>query len=257
MGRTGGGAGQPEVVRILDVPISRMSTRETVEWLTERVEGRAPLPAGGPCQVVTPNPEIIWAAQQDRELMQVLKEACLAVPDGTGVVWAARRLGEPVPERVTGIDLLRALLERSAARGWRVYFLGTRPDVIEAAVDRIRESLPDLQVVGSHHGYFKEEETPRILAKIAASGAELLFTGMGAERDLKWTYRHRQELTVRVAVGVGGSFDVLAGRVARAPRWMQQAGLEWLFRLLQEPRRWRRVTALPRFAWAVWRQSRN
>lgn len=249
-GRAGASGGR---VVILGVPVDCVTMDEAVARAEAFLSAHAA--DGRPRLVMTPNPEIIYAAQRDGALLEILRNADLAVPDGAGVVWAARLLGNPVPERVTGIDLLERLLALAAARGYRVYFLGTRSEVMARAVEAACGRFPGLQVVGSHHGYFTSAEEPAVVAGVRKARPDFLFVGMGAPRDQKWLWRHREELGVPVAMGVGGSFDVLAGVTRRAPRWMRDAHLEWLFRLLQQPWRWRRMLALPRFAWMVWRQA--
>lgn len=246
-------------LRILGAPVDRVSLDEAVSRIEALAAGAAAAGAGerpGPARlVVTANPEILFAARTDPELAAILEGADLVVADGVGVVWAARRLGRPVPGRVPGIDLMHRLLARSAARGRRVFFLGARPGVAERAAAAAREGCPGLEVAGVHHGYFGPEEEAAVAAAVRAARPDLLFTGMGAPRDQKWVWRHREALGPVVAVGVGGSFDVLAGAARRAPRWMQHLGLEWLYRLARQPSRWRRMLALPRFAWAVLRAS--
>lgn len=246
-------------VEILGVAVDRVSLDEAAARVEALVAG--PAAAGregrqGPARlVVTANPEILFAARTDPELAAVLEGADLVTADGVGVVWAARRLGRPVPERVPGIDLMHRLLARSADRGYRVFFLGARPEVAARAAAAARERHPGLFVAGVHHGYFGPEAEEAVAAAVRAARPDLLFTGMGAPRDQKWVWRHREALGPVVAVGVGGSFDVLAGAARRAPRWMQRLGLEWFYRLVRQPSRWRRMLALPRFAWAVLRSS--
>lgn len=205
--------------------------------------------------VVTLNPEIAMAAARDALLRQAVEAADLVVADGIGIVWAARVLGQPLPGRVPGIELMEALLGEAARRGLRVYFLGARPEVVSEAARRARDRFPGLELVGYHHGYFPLEEDEPVLAAVRAAAPDLLFAGMGAERELTWLYRRRAHLGARVAMGVGGSFDVLSGRLRRAPRWVRGLHLEWLYRLLQEPARWRRQRVLPAFAARVLREA--
>lgn len=200
---------------------------------------------------VTPNAELVWAAQQDPDLMRALNGARLAVADGAGVVWASKVLGKPVPERVAGYDLMRALLAEAESRGLAVYFLGGRPGVAERAAGCARDLHPGLRVAGLAHGYFAAGEEQEVLAGLNRAGPDLLFVALGAPRQEKWLARHLPGLRVGLAMGVGGSLDVLAGVSRRAPGWMIRANLEWLYRLLAEPRRLRRQLALPRFALAV------
>lgn len=246
-------AGAPAVtgrLEIMGVPVDPLTVDQAVRRIEEFIKSPA---AGRTRLVLTPNPEIIWAARRDADLRRILREADLALADGAGVVWAGRRLGTPVPERVTGIDVMHRLLALAAARGYAVFFLGARPGVIEAAANAAREAYPGLAVAGYHHGYFSPGEEAAVAEMIRRAGSDILFTGMGFPRDQKWLDRWKHRLGVPVAMGVGGAFDVLAGVVRRAPLWMQKTHIEWLFRLIQQPSRWRRMTVLPRFALAILR----
>lgn len=235
---------------VLGVPVDRLTLDEAVARIRRFV-------AEGPGHlVVTPNPEMIFAAQTDGDLMSILRRADLAVADGAGVVWASRLLGTPVPERVTGVDLVEALLALGRGAGFRFFFLGTKETVMEQAVAQVRSQFPGVQVVGSHHGYFGPADEGRVTALIRRSRPDILFVGMGAQRELPWLVSHLDDLQVPVAMGVGGSFDVLAGAVLRAPLWMRSLNVEWLFRLYQEPARFRRMLVLPLFALMVLRASR-
>jgi N-acetylglucosaminyldiphosphoundecaprenol N-acetyl-beta-D-mannosaminyltransferase len=202
--------------------------------------------------VVTANPEIIMQARRDATLQAVLQEAALSVADGIGVVWAASVLGGPVPERVPGIDLMAAVLERAARHRLRVYLLGTRPGTIERAAENIARQYPGVDVCGCHHGYFSPQEAPGVVRAIGEASPELLFVGMGVPREQKFLHRWRHELGPVTAMGVGGSFDVLSGEQQRAPLWMQRMGGEWLYRLVSQPGRLpRQATRLPAFVLAV------
>lgn len=240
-------------VRVLGFPVDPVDFARAVEAVLELVERHpgAGAASGETRLVVTVNPEILMAARRDTLLALALETADLCVADGVGVVWASRMLGLPLPERVPGIELMEALLHRAEARGLRVYFLGARAEVVASAAERAQARHPRLCLAGWHHGYFSPAEEDRVVAAIRSAAPDLLFAGMGAERELKWLLRHREALGARVAMGVGGSFDVLAGRLRRAPAWMRRMQLEWLFRLLQEPSRWRRQLVLPRFALRV------
>lgn len=246
-------------VWVLGVPLSPLTRSEALE----EIAGWLPSPQGGdqgtdkapaeegPHLVFTPNAEIIARAQRQPDLQAALRAADLTVPDGIGVVWAARRLGTPVPERVPGIELLDALLARAVQAGWRVYFLGARPGVAEEAARRLRERWPGLTVVGTHHGYFGAADEAEVLAAIRAAAPDILVVALGAPKQELWLTRHRADLPVRVALGVGGSLDVFAGRVERAPLVWRRLGLEWLYRLVRQPRRLGRALFLPRFVLAV------
>lgn len=205
-----------------------------------------------PCFVITLNPELLYRSQYDRELLAMINRAGMVTPDGVGLVWACRVAGCPVPERVTGIDLMVRLLERASARGWRVFFLGSGPGVAETAAKRAMEMFPGLQVVGTHHGYFTDQDSQEAIGKIIDASTQLLFVALGSPRQERWIDHNLKLLGSVVAMGVGGSLDVLSGNVRRAPEWFCRHNLEWLGRLLNEPARWRRMLVLPRFAIMVW-----
>lgn len=177
----------------------------------------------------------------DARLRQCALESDIVCIDGMGILWGCRLIGMPVRERVTGIDLMNRVIEVCAQQGFRPYFLGARKDVLDTAIAEVRRKHPDIQIAGWRNGYFRPEEEREIVADIRASRADCLFVGISSPIKEIFLNRYRDELDVPVQLGVGGSFDVLAGRVRRAPIWMQHAGLEWLFRLAQEPHRlfWR------------------
>lgn len=157
--------------------------------------------------------------------------------DGMGIVWGARLAGIEVPERVSGIDLMQAVLEQCALNGYRPYFLGATAEVVQRSADAARRSYPGLEIAGMHDGYFTAADEDEIVAAINSSGADCLFVGMPTPRKERFLAAHRKAIDAPFVMGVGGSFDVMAGKVARAPWWVQRAGLEWAFRVAQEPRR--------------------
>lgn len=232
-------------VDILGVKVDACTMAQAVERIADLVA------AGGQHQVVTANAEIIWRAWRQPDLAEVLAKAALVTADGVGVLWASRRLGHPLPEQVAGIDLIQALAARGAVAGWRFFFYGGAPGVAEEAALRLGRQYPGLTVVGTAHGYQDEEGEARVKEAIRRAAPHILLVALGAPKQEFWIARHGRELGVPVAVGVGGSLDVLAGRAKRAPRWMRRLGLEWLYRLLSQPRRWRRQLALPAFAWRI------
>lgn len=240
-----------ERVWVLGVPLAPLTAEEALATVAEWLRGER----AGTRLIFTPNAEIIARAQAEPELKKALAGADLTVPDGIGAVWASRFLGTPVPERVPGIELLEAVLALAAREGYRVFFLGGRPGVAEEATERLMTRWPGLQVTGTHHGYFGPEEERRVLAKIRAAEPDILVVALGAPKQELWLTRHKGELTARVALGVGGSLDVLAGRVKRAPRLFRRLGLEWLYRILRQPERWRRAFLLPRFVLMVLREA--
>ncbi len=232
-------------VWVLGVPFDPVDLGAAVEVCARLVQD------GRPHLVVTANPEAVMRAQADPEFAEVIRGADLVVADGIGVIWASRRLGQPLPGRVPGIELVEALCAHAARAGLRVFLLGGAEGVAERAAQNLVRRYPGLRIGGTHHGYFTEDAP--VVARVAESRSELLFVGMGMPRQEKWLSRHLSALGVRLAVGVGGSLDVLAGRVRRAPEVLRRLHLEWLYRLLQEPRRWRRQLALAHFVWAVLR----
>jgi N-acetylglucosaminyldiphosphoundecaprenol N-acetyl-beta-D-mannosaminyltransferase len=216
---------------VLGVDVDRLDMRETVARCRELVE------SGGPAQHVCVNAAKVVALQRDERLREIVAGCELVSADGQAVVWAARLLRQPLPERVAGIDLMRELLALAEREGWRVYFLGARPEVLERAVERIRERHPGLVVTGRRDGYFAGGEEADLCDEIRAARPHLLFVAMSSPRKEYWLGEHARSLGVPLSMGVGGALDVEAGIVRRAPGWMQRAGLEWLFRLLQDPRR--------------------
>ena len=225
-------------VDILGITVNTYTMRETVEKIRLSVENQVRT------RVVTANPEMIYASNQDQRLRELINSADIITADGIGVVWAARQLGTPVQERVTGIDLIQSLFPIANAQKWRLFFLGGKPGVVEKAIKQVVQKYPELDLKG-HHGYFSLEEEKCVLRDILGFQPDVLLVGLGAPRQEYWLAQHPQLATV--SIGVGGSFDALAGIVIRAPKRLQEFHLEWLYRLWKEPRRWKRQTVLPRF----------
>ncbi|MBO0732736.1 MAG: WecB/TagA/CpsF family glycosyltransferase [Methylocapsa sp.] len=194
-----------------------------------------------PQTVITVNASHLCMMRRDPALARACRAGHLILADGMSVVWALRASGQPVPERVAGVDLMAGLLAAAGEQKLRVYFLGARPEVVTALVELSRTRNPGLEIAGFHDGYFGAGDHQSIIADIRASGAHMLFVGMPTPFKETWCERYRQRLNVPVIMGVGGSFDVLAGFIKRAPRWIQKLGMEWFWRLLMEPRKlWKR-----------------
>jgi len=236
----------PTPIPILGIPVHAVTMDATLAL----VEGYMAAPRLH--QIATVNPEFVMAAQNDAEFRRVLAAADLCLPDGVGLLYAARRSGRRLPERVPGSELVYRLAERAAARGWPLFLLGAAPGVAEEAAAILGDRYPGLHIAGTYAGSPDPAEDEAIVRRVNDSGATLLFVAYGAPKQDKWIARNRDALTtVRLAIGVGGSLDFITGRAVRAPRWLQRLGLEWLHRLIREPWRWRRMLALPRFAWRV------
>jgi len=232
-------------IRILGVRVDDVTMPETLAlfqaWIAE----------GGHHQVVTVNPEFVMKAQQDADFRVTLEGADLAVPDGAGLLWASRLLRQPLRERVAGSDLLPLAAELSAQHGYRIFMLGAAPGVAERTADVLSRQYPDAIFVGTYAGSPAESEDEALVERIRAARPDLLFVAYGAPKQDLWIRRNAARVDVPVCMGVGGAFDFVAGVTRRAPVWMRRVGLEWLHRLIQEPWRWRRMLALPRFAGAV------
>lgn len=242
----------PPSVFILGVRIHAVTMAETLAWIEAAVAARAPR------QICTGNPEFLMAAQRDREFFDVLNRADLVVPDGMGLLMAARWLRARLPERVAGSDLIYRIVERAAQRGWSIYFLGAAEGVAAKAAERLRATYPGLKVAGTFAGSPSVEEAEAIVARVRATRPDILLVAYGAPQQDKWIARNRARLDVPVSLGVGGAFDFVAGEAQRAPGWLQRLGLEWLHRLWRQPWRARRIfAAVVLFPLAVLRHGRR
>jgi exopolysaccharide biosynthesis WecB/TagA/CpsF family protein len=234
-----------ERLRVLEFPVDAITYAAWLERIGEWVK------SGRPHHVCTINPEFIMIARQDANFANILRRADVCVPDGVGLLWAARYLGRPLPERVTGSDGVPIIAERAAREGWTLFFLGAAPGVAERAARVLQERHPGLQVVGTYAGSPDPAEEDDLVERVNASGADILFVAYGAPEQDKWIARNLPRLRVGMAMGVGGAFDFIAGVVPRAPGWMRRMGLEWAYRLVRQPWRFRRMLRLPRFVLAV------
>lgn len=232
-------------VNILGVQVDMVNAAEAAGKIIEMLEENRPH------NVYTPNSEIIMMAYKDAEFCRLLNDADLLTADGIGVVYASRILGRPIAERAAGYDIARLVLEHIAESGHRLFLFGGKPGVAEQAQERLLQEHPFLNIVGCRNGYFDAAEEPEIIDAINRSGADIVFVCLGAPAQEKWIDRNMNQLHVKVLMGIGGSLDVFAGNVERAPQKWQDLGLEWLYRLIKEPRRFVRMLALPKFALTV------
>ena len=238
---------KPQKVNVRGVYFDKVTMKSALETAVSLLE------RDGFDSIFTPNSEIVQLCIDDKNLYKVINSASLIIPDGIGVVFASKILGRPLPEKVAGCDLSKKILEYAAAHGKKVFLFGSAPardglpSVAELAAVKMKEMFPSLIICGTRDGYFKPEETPAVLDEINRSGADILFVCLGAPKQEKWIYDNREKLTCSLALGLGGSLDVYAGTVKRAPDLFIKLNLEWFYRLLKQPTRIGRMMNLPRF----------
>lgn len=238
-------------VRILNVPIHDVNMESALVAIDAFIRARSSH------HVVTADASMLVMAQEDPALYEIISNADLVTPDSVGILWAARRQGSPLPERVSGVDIIENLCARSAACGYRLFFLGAGPGVAEQAAQRMRTRYPGVQIVGTRNGFFGEGESDAIVEMIRSSHADVLCVAMGIPKQEKWIAANRDRLEVPLLIGVGGTLDVLSGNVRRAPRWMQKIALEWLWRVMTNPRKISKVMLLPRFVSMIRRAQKS
>ncbi|MBO4401609.1 MAG: WecB/TagA/CpsF family glycosyltransferase [Selenomonadaceae bacterium] len=234
-----------ERVEILGVKVDAVTMAQAVALVEELITARKP------SIVATANAEMLMRATHDEELHQILNAAELVVPDGAGTVWAAHHLGYEMPERVAGYDLVQELLKLAPKKSQRIFFFGSATGIADRAKAKAETLYPGIEIVGTRNGFFTAADEPEIIAQIQNSRADILLAALGVPKQEKWLAAHKSELNVPVSIGVGGTLDVMAGAVRRAPKWMQRAKLEWLFRAMLQPSRAGRLIALPKFVLKV------
>ncbi len=231
-------------LNILGVGVDTLNMAEATDFLMSAME------TDGLTSVYTPNSEIILHAYKNPDYADVLNRAGLVTPDGIGVIYASKILKRPLPERVSGFDLANEVLKAASPLGKTLYLFGGKPGVGERAAEKITELYPGINIVGISDGYFDEEKEAKIVAEINEKSPDLLFVCLGFPKQERWIDAHA-DLNAKVAMGIGGSLDVFAGEVKRAPEFFQKAGLEWLYRLIKQPSRFVRMLALPKFGFTV------
>ncbi|MDZ5471929.1 WecB/TagA/CpsF family glycosyltransferase [Bacillus sp. 31A1R] len=229
-----------KIINVLDVPFYNVTFNEMVNTLTNRIQSNQKT------FVVTANPEIVMHAYENDDYMQMVRQADFVTPDGVGILIGAKILNNYIKERVTGFDMTMELLNRANEHQWKVYLLGGKEETNEKAVTNIKIQFPNLNLIGHHHGYFNWEDK-QIQKEIQQLQPDIVLVALGFPRQEKWIYENLNEFTKGIFIGVGGSIDVLAGEVKRAPAFWQKLKLEWFYRLLKQPSRWRRMLVLPRF----------
>lgn len=232
--------------KILGIQVSGYTMRESLQFIFEAIA------QGKQLFIITANAEIIMLAQKDRDFYEIITgNADLVLPDGAGVVLAAKHLGQHIPERVAGYDLVQEILPEAAKRNLKIFLFGAAPTVAQKAADNARTRFANIDIVGIRDGFFKPEQEAAIIEQINDSGADIVFFALGVPKQEKFIAKYRQMLRPRLLIGVGGTFDVMAGNVKRAPLIMQKYHLEWLYRLLSQPSRAMRMLVLPKFVFKV------
>ncbi len=240
-----------EKYEILGVGVNSLRMADAVNLVEKYMDDRANV------IVATANAEMLMNATRDADLKRILNSAALVVPDGAGTVWAAHQLGYDMPERVAGYDLAQELMKRAPQKDRRIFFFGSAPGVADKAKLKAEELYPGINIVGTRNGFFTDKDIPDILEEIKKAKPDLLLVALGVPKQEKFLDKYYKELGVPVSIGVGGTFDVMAGVMKRAPLWMQKAKLEWLFRGMLQPKRAGRLLALPKFVLRIWAEKKQ
>lgn len=232
-----------DIISILGVPIDRV-TREQAGEITEKLIRES----NKSCKMIfAPNVEFIMTAQKDKEFYKILKESSLSTPDSIGVIIGAKLQKKSFPERIPGQSYFRKVIELSNEKGYTIYLLGGEPGIPEQVKENLLKIFPNVNIVGTHHGYFDESEEKEIIQEINKLQPNVLFVALGAPKQEKWIAKHRKELKVDIATGQGGTYDYEAGKIKRAPKIVQKCGMEWLWRLCMQPKRIVRQVVLPMY----------
>lgn len=218
-------------VEIMGCQVDNLSMEETLLTVEKFIQ------SGRPHEHVGVNVDKIVQANRDPDLRRIINNSSLISVDGMPIVWASRLLGKPLKERVTGVDLFDVLMRRAAEKGWRIYLLGAKQEVVAKVKDYYEKTYPQIAIVGYRNGYWSAAEEPQVVEAITAAKADILFVAISSPEKERFLSRYQEEMKIPFAMGVGGTFDVMSGMVKRAPLWMQKTGFEWFYRFLQEPRR--------------------
>ncbi|NOW85440.1 N-acetylglucosaminyldiphosphoundecaprenol N-acetyl-beta-D-mannosaminyltransferase [Clostridium beijerinckii] len=222
-------------VEFLNTYVDALTMNETLNRIEQSIINKECI------QHVVINAGKVNLMQDDKELTRIINECPIINADGQSIVWGSKFLGSSLPERVAGIDIFTELIKISSEKGYKPYFFGAKEEVVVEVVRKFKEKYPTLKVAGYRNGYFKEEESKNIAENIRNSGADILFVAFSSPKKEYWIRENMNIMKVPFAMGVGGSFDVIAGKTTRAPKWMQKNGLEWFYRFIQEPKRmWKR-----------------
>jgi len=237
-------------VTILGIPFDNMTRKEFLKELYKRMNLKQKT------FLVTANPEIVMYAQENKDYYELLMQADYIAPDGIGIVKASHTLGTPIKERVPGFELMLGLLEIADMEKKNVYFIGAKEEIIELTIEKIKQEWPHINIVGYHHGYFNHAD-PEMIEKVKETEPDMIFVAFGFPRQEKWISNYLSQVSSGIAVGVGGSFDVLSGKTKRAPRLVQSFHIEWLYRLIRQPSRYKRMSVLPKFLQEIYSQKKK
>lgn len=232
---------------VLDVPVDLVTMESALAFIEERIRTHEP------STVVTLDAAGVMLARESSDFLEIVRRAELVTPDSVGILWALRRKDIHLPSTVSGVNLMGQICALSADQGYRVYLLGAAPGVAELAAERLRLRYPGCNIVGARHGFFPEDSDEVVAREVAATKPDVLLVAMGMPAQERFITRTRGIIGAPVAIGVGGSFDVFSGKTKRAPRWVQRLRLEWLWRVILNPRKMTKVKALPKFVLAVLR----
>ncbi len=238
-------------VRILGMPVDRVTMTDAMKIIADYVA------SGKPHLIITADASGIVQAKTDPVFQDLFETADLVTPDSAGVIWAAKRAGKPIEQRVSGVDIVDLVCAASADTGYRIYFLGAEPGVAELAAERLRLKHPGCNIVGARHGYFPADSDEIVAQEVAQSKPDILFVAMGIPRQEKFIRTTESIIGAKVAMGVGGSLDVFSGKTRRAPILFQKLRLEWLWRVLLNPSKFSKVKLLPKFVWLVLRAKKG
>lgn len=231
-------------ISILGIKVNDITKSETVDLINKFAEEKDKSHL-----IVTLGTEMVMAAREDNDIKELINGAEAVCADGVGIVLASKIKKQQIREKAAGVEILEETVRQSAETGKKIFFLGSKPGIAEKAAERLREKYPGCNIAGTFHGYFQDDEEAK--AEIRKASPDIIFIALGFPRQEKWYREYGKELGIPVGIGVGGSFDVISGNIERAPSWMRKLCLEWLFRLIKEPARWKRMLVLPKFAITV------
>lgn len=240
-----------EPFQILSIPINPYTMSEILSCIDKRIEDNKKT------FIVTANAEIVMKANEISFFKELICRADIVLPDGAGVVWAGKYLGYDVPERVAGYDLVQNIFPLATKKNYKLYFLGSAPGVAATAAKNILKKHPTLDIVGTHDGFFDKQEEEKIVCEINTKQTDIVLVALGAPKQEQWIVDNMPNLSANIFIGIGGTFNVMAGTAKRAPLWMQKIGMEWSYRLLCEPTRVFRMMALPKFVIKVLKSKKK